>query len=178
MLFAVEWVCLLRFQVYRQRFVTAEPWIRGATAERWSYVNKLLETNIKRKEKNELENQPMFENTLDWVPTHVLRLSDPRFYVLFHFQDYFPEREAGQPWIRTRLRKGGWALRVSSVSTPSPGFWAVADASTPVWAATDIHEPTLVPGCKNCRRTRAAAPPARRTATPECYARVLEMFYD
>lgn len=39
----------------------------------------------------------MFENTLDWMPTHVLRLADPGFYLLFHFQNYFPEREAGQP---------------------------------------------------------------------------------
>lgn len=62
------------------------------------------------KRKKELENQSMFENTLDWMPTHVLGLADPGFYLLFHFQNYFPEREAGQPWISTRLHKGGWAL--------------------------------------------------------------------
>lgn len=90
-------LCFLRFQVYGNNVLLfiAQPWIRGATAELQSYGNELSKTS-KKKKKEELENQSVFENTLYWMLTHALRLSDPRFYLWFHFQNCFPEREVGQ----------------------------------------------------------------------------------
>lgn len=40
-------------------------------------------------------NQSVFENTLDWMPTHVLRLSDADFCLLFHLGMISPEEKQG-----------------------------------------------------------------------------------